>query len=134
MQEVIAIQIDEGRALVWFPHSDLTLEGKECSDILYFCIELPFSATIVIPRNLFDISTTRWSSRGVICELTGASELQKKHFICSDKEDGSATRVDFDRHSGVERIELLKTPQGFEPWSKVSPLSLKADTTGLFGQ
>jgi hypothetical protein len=78
MHEVIAIHIDEGRALIWLPHSDLTLEGKECSDIQYFCIELPFSVTIVIPRNLFDASTIRWSSRGVTCELTGASELQKK--------------------------------------------------------
>lgn len=133
-QEVVAIQIVESRALVWLSHSDLTLEGTECSDNVYFCIALPFSATVVIPRKPFDFPARQWSSRGVICDLASTNELQRLQIVCTDREGSSTTRVDYVPSRGVERIELLKTPPGFERWTKVSPLTLKSKARGLFGQ
>ena len=76
----------------------------------------------------------QWSSRGVICDLASTNELQRLQIVCTDREGSSTTRVDYVPSRGVERIELLKTPPGFERWTKVSPLTLKSKARGLFGQ
>jgi len=72
-----------------------------------------------------EIATSSTASRGSIVGAADSNQLLV----------GVATALRAFKRvvRGVERIELLKIPPGFEQWSKVSPLSLESDTTGLFG-
>lgn len=126
----INIQLLQGKVLVWFPPSDLTENGRDCSDAAMLCAELDFG-TIVLPRRSLP-AAKQWSANDTACDRTSVSARSTRFTaVCRSQSGSRAISYEYVDGRGVTQIYRSRVAEEPTGWDKLLPLVLVGND-GLF--